>query len=101
MGKGIGESQIWAFLAVFLGILGFIIVMLTQRKDKYVMFYAKQCLVLMIAWILACFVVWIPFIGWAIGLVMFVLWIITIINSLSGAEKPTPIIGKFAEKFKF
>ncbi|MDD5181649.1 MAG: DUF4870 domain-containing protein [Candidatus Nanoarchaeia archaeon] len=106
MAKGkVGESQIWAFLAVFLGIIGFILVLLTQKKDKYAMFYAKQSLVLMIAWVISFVIAIIPVLGWIvspiIALVIFVLWIIAIINTFSGTEKLTPIIGKFAEKFNF
>lgn len=108
MGKGIGESQIWAFLAVFLGLIGFILVLLAKRNDKYAMYYAKQSLVLMIAgillWIVSVVTMFI-LVGFILapvgGLIMLVLWIIALINSLSGSEKPTPLIGKYAEKFKF
>ena len=106
MAKGtIGESQIWAFLAVFLGIIGFILVLLVKKKDKYAMFYAKQSLVLMIAWLISFVIAIVPVLGWIaspiIALIIFVLWIIAIINTLSGEEKPTPMIGKYAEKFSF
>ncbi|MBI4150963.1 hypothetical protein HY492_02445 [Candidatus Woesearchaeota archaeon] len=48
----------------------------------------------------------VPIIGWFIilpigNLVVLVLWIIGIINALSGKEKPLPLIGKFADKFSF
>lgn len=106
MAKGkVGESQIWAFLAVFLGIIGFILVLLAKKTDKYAMFYAKQSLVLMIAWIISFAIAIIPILGWIVApilsLVIFVLWIIAIINTFSGTEKDTPIIGKYAEKFNF
>lgn len=104
MGK-IGESQIWAFLAVFLSIIGFILALILKKKDKYVMFYAKQSLILTVSWFIAGLIAIIPIIGWIASpilmLVIFILWIIAIVNSLSGNEKNTPLIGKFAEKFNF
>jgi uncharacterized membrane protein len=100
------EKKLYAFLGVFLTVIGFIIAMAVKRNDKYVMFYGKQGLVLFLAWI----VVWvaaaifsiIPFLGWIIMwaayLCMLVLWVIGIINSLSGEMKEIPVIGQFARK---
>ena len=101
------DSKLFAFLGVFLGLIGFLIVLLTRKNDKYAMYYAKQGLVIFIAWLIVYVLgVFIPVLGWFIiiplgGIAMFILWIIAIINSLSGHEKPTPLIGRFAEKFKF
>ena len=101
------DSKLFAFLGVFLGLIGFLIVLLTRKDDKYAMYYAKQGLVIFIAWVIVYIIgTFLPLIGWFIilplgSLAMLVLWIIAIINSLSGAEKPTPLIGRFAEKFKF
>lgn len=99
------DSKLFAFLGVFLTILGFVIVMLTRKKDKYAMYYGKQGLVLFVAWAIISIVgTIIPVIGWFVimplgHLLMIILWIIGIVNSLSGKMKPVPIIGKFAEKF--
>jgi uncharacterized membrane protein len=67
------------------------------------MFYAKQGLVLFIAYIIIAVAGMIPLIGWFIimplgMLLMLVLWIIGIVYALSGEEKYIPIIGKFADK---
>jgi uncharacterized membrane protein len=98
------ESKIWAFLAVLLTIIGFIIVLLAKRDDKYALYYGKQGLVLFIAYLIAGAVRWIPFIGdFASGILMivvFVLWIIAMIYSFSGNMKPAPLIGELAEKIK-
>ena len=98
------DSKVFAFLAVFLSILGFIIALLAKKNDKYVMYYAKQSLVLFIAWIAVWILGMIPFIGWFIilpigGLIIFILWIIGLVYSVSGEEKPVPLIGKYADKF--
>ena len=46
------DGKLFAFLAVLLSILGFIIALLAKKDNKYVMFYAKQSLVLFIAFII-------------------------------------------------
>ena len=104
--KDVEEGKIFAFLATFLSIIGFIIVLLTKKDNKYAMFYAKQGLVLFIAavvigiasWIL----VFIPILGWiamiVLQIILTVLWFISWIYALSGEEKEIPIVGKYAEK---
>jgi len=102
------ESKIFAFLGVFLTIIGFVIVMLVRKDDKYAMYYAKQGLVLFIAgllvWVISVVLAFL-LIGFIIGpilnIILLILWVIGIIYSLSGEMKPIPLIGKFGEKFKF
>ena len=103
------ESKLFAFLGVFLTIIGFVIAIVAKKNDKYVMYYGKQGLVLFIAFVIAsvCSMVLsiIPIIGAMIGWLIYVcavvLWIFGIIYSLSGEMKPVPVIGQFAEKFNF
>lgn len=101
------DSKLFAFLGVFLGIIGFIIVLLARKNDKYAMYYGKQGLILFIAAVALQIVgAFIPVIGWFIvwpigSILLLVLWIMGIVNSLSGKMKPVPIIGKYGEKFKF
>ncbi|HII72099.1 TPA: DUF4870 domain-containing protein [Candidatus Woesearchaeota archaeon] len=101
--KEVEEGKIFAFLGVFLGIIGFVIVLLTKKDNKYAMFYAKQGLVLTIAYVIVWVVMIIPFIGWVIGmlasLLLLVLWILGWVYALSGKEKHIPLIGQFADKF--
>lgn len=100
------EKKLYAFLGVFLTVIGFIIALVTKKDDKYVMFYAKQGLVLFFAWIIAAFaamIFWIlpligNFISGLIYLLVVILWIIGIIYSLSGEMKKIPIVGDLAEK---
>lgn len=106
--KEVEEGKIFAFLGVFLTIIGFIIVLLAKKENKYAMYYAKQGLVLFIAWVIVAIVgmilAFIPILGWLVWVVLYlgmlILWIIGWINALSGVEKPIPIIGKYAEKIK-
>jgi uncharacterized membrane protein len=102
------EKKLYAFLGIFLTVIGFIIALVAKKDDKYVMFYAKQGLVLFFGWIIAGFatiVFWIVplignFISSLIYLLVFVLWIIGIIYSLSGEMKNIPMVGDIAEKIK-
>ena len=100
------ESKMFAFLGILLTVIGYVIVYFTRRKDKYAMYYAKQGLVIFIAWIIFAvagwMLKWIPVMGGIIEgvltAIILVLWVIGIIYSLSGKEKEIPIIGAFAKK---
>ena len=106
--KDVEEGKVFAFLGIFLTIIGFIIVLLAKKENKYAMYYAKQGLVLFIAYVIAAIanmiLVWIPFIGWIVMMIVWlgllVLWIIGLVYSLSGEEKEIPLIGEFAKKIK-
>lgn len=108
MAKDNSDSKLFAFLGVFLTVIGFIIVLLTKKEDKYAMYYAKQGLILFIVWIIAwiamIILAFIPFLGWLIDILLWIalliLWIIGIVYSLSGTEKPIPVIGHFADMIK-
>ena len=107
-GKKSDDSKLFAFLATFFSIIGFIIALLVKKEDDYVMFYAKQSLVLFIFAVLVGIVQmaisWIPIFGWIIGfglqVIVLVLWVLTWIYALSGEKKETPFIGQYAKKIK-
>ncbi len=88
----VSEGKIWAFIAMFFGILGFLIVLLAKRDNSYAMYYAKQSLVLFIFSVIVSFI---PIVGWIISLVF---WVLGWVYALSGKEKPLPLIGQFADK---
>jgi uncharacterized membrane protein len=104
--KSKDDKKLFAFLATFLSIIGFIISLIAKREDKYVMFYAKQSLVLFIVMviggIIASLLMILPIIGgiiyWSIEIALCILWIISWIYALSGEEKEVPFVGKYAEK---
>lgn len=103
------DKILFAFLATFLSIIGFIIALITKRDDKYVMYYAKHSLVIFIiaciAWVISAIVSWIPIIGriiiLALNVIVFILWLVSWIYAISGKEKEIPIITEWAMKFKF
>ncbi|MFH1939370.1 MAG: DUF4870 domain-containing protein [bacterium] len=104
--KELEDRNLFAFLATFLSIIGFVIALIVKRDDKYVMYYAKQSLVIfilaLIAGSLTAMVGWIPIIGWivSIGLnvLIFIVWILSWVNALSGKQKEIPIVSYWAKK---
>ena len=100
------DSKLYAFLATFLSIIGFIIAIIVKKDDKYVMYYAKQSLVIFImsvvVGIVVAFIGWIPIIGWLIALALnvlvFIVWLMSWINALSGKQKEIKIVSNWAKK---
>lgn len=86
----------------YIGIL-FLIPMLAAKDNEFAQYHAKQGLVLFIAEIATALIAWIPILGWIIGLIAWITWLILAItgitNVLGGKKKPLPLIGKFADKF--
>jgi len=78
---------------------------LMKEKDVFVKFHAKQGLVLFIAEIATILIAWIPILGWFIGFILWIVWVVLslvgIMNAVGGKQVPLPVIGKFAKKFKF
>ena len=100
------DKNLFAFLATFLSIIGFIIALIVKRDDKYVMYYAKQSLVIfilaLIAGSLTAMLGWIPTIGWiisfALNILIIIAWIISWVNALSGKQRTIPIVSYWAKK---
>ena len=98
-------SKGMAFVAVFFGLIGFLIALLTKKDDKYVMYYASQSLALTVAGVACNVVMIIPILGWIAGaiggIIVTVLWFMAWIRALSGTTKPLPMLQWLADKFKF
>ena len=98
------DRKLFAFLATFLTIIGFIIALLVKRDDDYVMFYAKQGLVLFIIQIIAHVASWLPLIGWLASTILWffflIVWVLAWINAISGEKRDTWLISNYAKKIK-
>ena len=102
------EKVLFAFLATFLSIIGFIIALIAKRKDKYVMFYAKQSLVIfiiaIIVGILQAALFWVPVLGkliyYGLNIIVFILWVTSWIYALTGEQKDIPFVSIWAKKIK-
>lgn len=97
--SGPQKNTLMAILS-YLGIL-VIVPLLTAKDDPFVKFHIKQGLVLLICYVIGGFVFWVPFIGWALWLVLAVFMIMGIMNASAGKEKELPIIGSIARNFHF
>jgi uncharacterized membrane protein len=106
-----------AFLAYLLSILGWLYVLLFHRKDKFLLYHAKQSLGLTLAalggpvvWVGVGWIVsWIPYVGFILAVALFsllmalyfalvVAWIIGMVNALQAKRKPVPVVGRWAER---
>ena len=100
--KGVEEKNVvWAIVAYLL----FFVPLLTEaRNDPFVKYHVKQGLILFISVFILCLLSWIPLIGSIIfllgSIVIFVLWLIGILNATTSKKKPLPLIGKIGEKFE-
>lgn len=96
------DSKIFAFLATFITIVGFVIAIIARRDDSYVMYYAKQGLVLFIFQLIVGFITSIAFLGYfltiPLWIVFLVAWVWSWTNALSGEKKYVPVVSHFAEK---
>jgi uncharacterized membrane protein len=111
------DSKKYAFLATFLSIIGFVIAMLTKKDDKYVMFYAKQGLIIFLFYIVVViFDAFVEDFFWnaphgiqnsahiftlVIDALLVIAWLISWIFALSGKEKVVPVLGQIGKKMKF
>ncbi len=98
------NSKLFAFIATFLSVVGFILAILLWKNDKYVMYYAKQSLLIFIIFVIGAVVSIIPFIGQFIGAIVYIIgvifWIMSWIYALSGERREVPIIGAYAESMR-
>jgi uncharacterized membrane protein len=96
-GKGQSTNTLMAVLCYF-GILVLIPLLTDAKNDEFVKYHIKQGLVLLIVYVICAFVLWIPIIGWLLSIVLFILFLMGIINAATGKKSPLPIIGQFADK---
>ena len=95
------EKNLYAFLATFFTIIGFIIAYIVKKDDPYVMFYARQGLILFIGQVIIVVVQPFLFYVYYVLIVLWILlWIITWIHALSGKMVSTIVIGDLAKKIK-
>lgn len=77
------------------------------KKDPFVKYHVKQGLVLFLLAVLIQVIGWIiPFyfwysISWLLSMCVLVLLILGIVNAVNGKQEPLPVVGKFADVFKF
>ena len=76
----------------YITLIGFIIAIVSddyKNGDPHVRFHVNQSLVLILFSLLSV----IPIVGYIWGVVMFVFWILDLVNAVQGIDKPTPLLG--------
>jgi uncharacterized membrane protein len=73
--------------------VGWIIALIVNsgQKDEIASFYIRQLLGIYLFSLLTI----IPTIGWIIGIISVVFWILSLIGAINGEMKETPVIGKY------
>ena len=76
-----------------------------NQKEEYASYYIRQNLGFMIAGFVLSLLHVIPFLGWIVAwigyIILFVFWLMSLIWSITDVMKPVPVIGdKFQEWFK-
>lgn len=89
------QAKLVAILS-YITIIGWVIALVLNmnQKTKLGSFHLRQALIIVLAGMV---VMWIPLVGWLLGIILFVLWIIGLIGAINGQEKEIPIIGKYAQ----
>lgn len=97
-----GQKNVLMAVLCYLGILVIVPLVTEAKNDSFVKFHIKQGLVLLIAWVVAGVAGMVPVLGWIaapfLALFLFILFVIGIINAVSGKEKALPLIGHFGDK---
>ena len=96
------DSKTIAIIA-HITLIGWLIalVMHGNNKSEYSAFYLRQTLGIMIAGVIANFVVFIPLIGWAYVIAVIAAWVISLVNCVNESTEPLPYVGEhFQEWFQ-
>ena len=105
-----GRTTAWVS---YLTLIGWIIAFVSHSnalvKSSLATFHLRQSFGLMVIWIAVLIirlaVLFLPFWGfaiWLVSLLIFVLWIIGLVNAVNGEEKPLPVVGlPFQQWFQF
>lgn len=82
-----------------LTLIGWVIALIMNNGNKTELgsFYIRQVLGIIILALLS----WIPLLGWIIGFVCFIMWIMSLISAINGDKKPVFLLGEqFQDWFK-
>lgn len=77
----------------YITIIGWVIALLLHQNNRSELgaFHIRQTLGLFLTGLILSFI---PIIGWILGIIVFVFWIIGLINAINGEMKPVPVVGK-------
>ncbi len=90
-------------IVAHLTLIGWIIALVMNQTDKgpNTSYYLRQMLGLallgLVGWLLA--MTHIPFLSMAFYILVLVLWVLSLVNALSGQQKPVPIVGEMFQSW--
>ncbi len=94
------DENVAGLLCYVLGWVSGLVFFLLETENKFVRFHAIQSILVFGVLNIALMVLgWIPVIGWVLGVLGFVLWIILIIRAYQGVKFKLPWSGDLAEKW--
>lgn len=90
-----------AAIVSYFTLIGWIVALIlnNEKKSAFAKFHLRQSLLLTIVGFVGSLVFWIPLLGWALGIGLFVLWIIGLLGAINGEEKKVPYLGDKAQEW--
>lgn len=97
------NDNLMGAVAYLLGFITGIVLLLVEKKSKFVRFHAMQSTLLFGGLFIANVILgFIPLLGWLVGLLLslgsFVLWIVLMWKAFQGETYKLPYVGAIAEK---
>ena len=97
------EENIEGALCYILTWVTGLVFLLLEKDNDFVRFHARQSILTFLPLTVLGFIIgWIPFIGWFIGgliwLLTFILWLVLMIKAYQGERFKLPIVGDIAER---
>lgn len=98
-----GNQNMMGAVAYLLGFITGIVLLLTEKENKFIRFHAMQSTILFGGlFVIGIVLGFIPLLGWAVGLLLsvaeFILWIVCMIKAYQGEMFKLPVVGDMAEQ---
>lgn len=94
-------------IVAYLSLIGFVVALIIHnqpgKKTNLGAFHLRQGLGIMLCSICMSIIMIIPFIGWVVGcvgyIIVLVMWVMGLISAVNGEMKPAPIMGASFQKW--
>ena len=98
------QENVAGLLCYVVGWVGGLVFLLLEPKNRFIRFHAMQSIIvfgaLNIIWIPVQFIPFLNlFVGWILGGLGFVLWIVLMVKAYQGVMYKLPVAGDMAEKW--
>jgi len=94
------DENIAGLLCYVLGWLSGIIFLLIEQDNKFVNFHARQSIIVFgILSVAGIILNLIPYIGWVVPAVSFILWVVLMVKAYQGRKYKIPWAGNLAERW--